>query len=267
MAVLFLALPPGARAQALSDVYDCVIEPYEVVELGSSANGVLAEVPVERGDRVKAGQLVARIESSVEKAAVELARVRADSDAAVDSRLARLKFQRARLERNRKLHEKNAISKGELEEIQTEVELAELDLRQARVDQRMAELELQRATGILERRKVYSPVDGVVMQRELSVGEFVHEQSTVMTIARLDPLYVEAYLPAAIYEEVRVGMQARVQPKEAVKGSFDAVVSVRDRVLDPASGTFGVRLKLDNPDYRLPAGIKCRLSLGIEKTP
>ena len=50
-------------------------------------------------------------------------------------------------------------------------------------------------------------------------------------------------------------------PESPVGGRHNARVHVVDRVMDPASGTFGVRLELQNPGLRLPAGIKCKLNL------
>jgi len=54
-------------------------------------------------------------------------------------------------------------------------------------------------------------------------------------------------------------MPAEVYPEDPVGGRYDATVDVVDRVFDAASGTIGVRLNLRNPDYALPAGLKCQV--------
>ena len=59
---------------------------------------------------------------------------------------------------------------------------------------------------------------------------------------------------------IKVGMQAEVTPENPVGQVYKAKVTIVDRVIDAASGTFGVRLELPNPKYRLPAGLKCRVS-------
>ena len=84
-----------------------------------------------------------------------------------------------------------------------------------------------------------------------------------MKLAQLDPLRVEVFVPISMLGRIRVGMQAEVMPEEPVKGTFKARVIVVDRVADAASGTFGVRLELPNPGYRLPAGLKCKVDLGV----
>jgi multidrug efflux pump subunit AcrA (membrane-fusion protein) len=53
-------------------------------------------------------------------------------------------------------------------------------------------------------------------------------------------------------------MTVPVRPEVPVGGTYPARVTVVDRVVDAASGTFGVRLQLPNPGYRLPAGLKCK---------
>jgi len=59
---------------------------------------------------------------------------------------------------------------------------------------------------------------------------------------------------------IKVGMQADVTPENPVGQVYKAKVTIVDRVLDAASGTFGVRLELPNPKYRLPAGLKCKVT-------
>ncbi len=58
-------------------------------------------------------------------------------------------------------------------------------------------------------------------------------------------------------------MEATVLPEEPVGGEHRAEVTVVDRVVDAASGTFGVRLELPNPDYAIPAGLKCRVEFPL----
>ena len=78
-------------------------------------------------------------------------------------------------------------------------------------------------------------------------------------LAEIDPLYVEVILPVSLYGQIKNGQRAQVFPEKPVGGVYDAAVKVVDRVVDGASGTFGVRLQLPNPGYRIPAGIKCRV--------
>ena len=80
-----------------------------------------------------------------------------------------------------------------------------------------------------------------------------------MRIAQLDPLYVEAVVPNEFYGRIAQGTHARVYPGAAGDESYETEVAVIDRAGDAASGTFGVRLTLPNPDYKVLAGVRCVL--------
>ena len=82
----------------------------------------------------------------------------------------------------------------------------------------------------------------------------------ILKIADIDTLHVEVILPVEAYGKVKVGSKADVLPDPPVGGKYSAVVTVVDRVLDAASGTFGVRLQLPNRTRMLPAGVRCKAS-------
>jgi multidrug efflux pump subunit AcrA (membrane-fusion protein) len=81
----------------------------------------------------------------------------------------------------------------------------------------------------------------------------------VFTLAQLDPLRVEVYLPVALHGRIRPGMAGEVMPELPEATPVAARVAVVDPVMDAASGTFGVRLALPNADRALPAGIRCQV--------
>lgn len=104
-----------------------------------------------------------------------------------------------------------------------------------------------------------SPIDGVVTERLLGPGEYRNEQNPILTLAQIDPLRVEVFVPTSQYGRIRIGSSAQIHPQQPIGGSYPAVVTVVDQVLDAASGTFGVRLALPNPALQLPAGIRCKV--------
>lgn len=135
--------------------------------------------------------------------------------------------------------------------------MAQLALEAAETEHRVAQVEYQRAKARLDRRTIHSPVDGVVVDVDMSRGEYVHEQATVMRIAEIHPLNVEVFVPVRRYGTIAVGTSADVMPEPPIGGTYRAAATVLDLVFDPASRTFGVRLELPNPDYVLPAGLRC----------
>jgi multidrug efflux pump subunit AcrA (membrane-fusion protein) len=91
----------------------------------------------------------------------------------------------------------------------------------------------------------------------MSPGEVVDEE-TILRIARIDPLWVETLLPASEFGQVSVGMRATVTPEVPGDEVHTAQVVMVDRVIDPASGTFSVRLELPNPEHVIPSGLHCQ---------
>jgi multidrug efflux pump subunit AcrA (membrane-fusion protein) len=133
-----------------------------------------------------------------------------------------------------------------------------MQVEDALENKRLAELEFRRAAEVINRMTVRSPIDGVVVERYLSPGEYIENQA-IVKLAQIDPLNVEVIIPVALFASIKVGMRAKVIPEAPVGGQYTAEVKIVDRVIDAASGTFGVRLELPNPNYRLPAGLKCRV--------
>ena len=260
-ALALVALAGGAaRAQAsllATTELDCLMEPRTVVQLGSPVTGVLDEVAVDRGDTIQAGQLLAKLESGVEEATVALARARAGNDVPIQARTARLEFQRKREERTETLFKKNVVSREQMDTATTERRLAELDLREVEMEKDLAQLQLRQADELLNQRMIISPIDGVVVERALSPGAYVNEQSHVFTVAAMDVLNIEVFVPIDLYGLVTLGMRGEVRPSDPVGGVYDATVVIVDELFDPASDTFGVRLELPNTDRELPAGLRC----------
>jgi membrane fusion protein, multidrug efflux system len=201
VAAVLAEVPAAADATELS----CLIEPYVVVTVSTATDGVIETVTVDRGDLVKKGQVLATLESTVEKATVAVNRARAEL-----------------------------------------------------TNKRLADLELHRAAAELAQRTIQSPISGVVVQRLLYPGEFA-KQSPILKLAQIDPLRVEVFAPVMMLGKIQPGMRGQVTPEAPVTGVHAARVTVVDRVVDAASGTFGVRLELPNPDHRLPAGLKCKV--------
>lgn len=253
VAVLFPAVPRAAG-------YPCLIEPHLTVDLSTAVEGVLDSVEVRKGDLVEKGQVVARLESAIEQALVEQAKARVAMQSAILAREVALARHREKLDRAVKLSSQKFVSDDELDELESAVDLADLELRTERENKRLAEIELERTRAQLEQRTIRTPVTGVVVQRYLNPGEFAQAQP-IVRIAQLDPLNVEAVLPGEDYGRVQEGMPARIRLSEPGGRVIEAEVSSVEKVIDAASGTFGVRVEVENPGYGIPAGLECELNL------
>lgn len=256
-----LALPSPAVAVPADQPLGCLIQPDQVAELGSPVIGLLEQVHVERGDFVRKGQVLATLSADVEQASLSVARTRAEADADVRAAQADFDYNRQRLARSEDLRRQNFISEQALEQVRAEAEIALQKLAQAEEQRRVWGREFDLAQSQVAQRVIRSPFNGVVVERYRYPGERV-EEKPILKLASLDPLRVEVFMPASRYGQIKPGMVLAVQPELPGTESYEARVARVDRVIDPASNTFRVQLRLPNPKQALPAGLRCKVVLG-----
>lgn len=265
MPILWRELSLATAALLLSGVptlatisSDCIIVPHSTAKLGAAARGIIRTITVDRGDRIKQGEVLARLEDSEERSLEHLARIQVDDETSITLAEKRIEVAESQAKRLTQLSDKSLIAKGDAESAELEAATARLQLKRAKVERELAQERLRGAQAAIERKTVRAPFDGVVVRRVLSPGELYNEQDPILVIARTDPLYVETYLPAANLPDLRWGIAAQVTPETGQR--FSAKVTVIDTVLDSATGTFGVRLEVPNSDHAIRAGQRCRLS-------
>lgn len=256
LALLVAGVAPAAGIEPVS----CVLTPSRTVDVASPTEGVLAAVLVERGDRVAAGQPLARVESSIEEAALAAARHRAQSDAAILSRAAQLREAEQRLAQTETLRARGVAAETQFNQVVAEVAVARALLREAQDQRETARLEVRRAEALLALRTIRAPIDGVVLDRRLDAGEYASEQAPVVTVVAVDPLHAEILLPSEALGAVEVGARVEVAAAGPRPAGAQGVVTVVDPVVDPASRTFGVRVAVPNPAGALDAGLRCAVS-------
>jgi RND family efflux transporter MFP subunit len=249
----------AAAAQPLG----CLIEPHRVIDVGSPVIGVVESVKVERGDRVARGDVIAVLRADVERAAVNVAATRANVAAELQAAQANYDLARQKHTRAEELRRQNFISAQALDQARAEAEVAEQRLAQAREQRRISARELELAEAQLGLRTIRSPVTGVVVDRYMFGGERV-EEKPIVRVATVDPLRVEMVVPAALYGTIATGATLTVTPELPTATPRQAKVTLVDSVIDGPSNTFRERLELPNPKYELPAGLRCKVDLGID---
>ena len=259
-AMSMLTVAAGLCVSTVSPVWAaemaCVIKPFAEISIGTPVEGLIQTVPVDRGDWVTKGQVIVTLESSLEEATVALAKAKAEAEAVLKSSQVKVGFSSRKLERAMDLFKTNSIAQHDVNEAQTEKALAEMSYKEASENKGLAELELHRALAALHLHTIRSPINGVVVDRLLSPGELAR-QTPVMKLAQIDPLRVEVYAPLSLLGKLKTGMRADVRPEGKGQPVYQAKIVVVNRVVDSASGTFGVRLEMPNPNNAIPAGLAC----------
>ncbi|WAC26072.1 efflux RND transporter periplasmic adaptor subunit [Ancylobacter sp. SL191] len=262
LAQLLAVAPAFAQGRALEDSsFDCLVDAPARVKLSAAVPGLIEAIHVERGDRVKKGQLLVELESNVERAQLAIARSRARNDQPVKAAQARVKFTAQAADRIIRLKQTNpgAVTALQFDEVTSQADIAAFNLREAELNLEAAALDVERALAVLDQKRVVSPIDGIVVERTMEAGEYRNEQSSILTLAQIDPLQVEVFIPVAYYGATPPGRHAEVTFDAPLASRHQATVTVADQILDTGSGTFAVRLTLPNPDLAIPAGLRCRL--------
>lgn len=250
-------------ASSAATAYDALIEPSQTIELRSPVTGLIERVNAVRGGTVKKGAVLVSLDTSVERAAAELARYRSTMEGGLRASESRIAYAERKFKRRSELAEKNYGTAQEREDAELEQRIAQAEAQAARENRQVAKLEHDLANAQLNLRLLKSPIDGVVMEQSLRPGEMAEpgdNKPPVLKLAQVDPLRVSVILPAALYPKLKMGMKAEVVPEKPMEGRYPVAVTMIDRVIDAASGTFRVYLALPNPNGALPGGLKGKVT-------
>lgn len=249
----------GTAAAQPRTGWDCLIDPAQVVEVRAAADGLIARVNVRRGDTIRRGQVLVELQSGPERVAVEAARYRSQMEGPQALASQRVRHANAKLERADQLLKDRFVSVQARDEAESELRLAQSELRTATENRELAAIEWRRAQEQLALRTMLAPFDGVVLDRLLNPGDLAEAgagRKPVLRVAQVDPLKVEVIVPAVRFGSIRPGTRVTVTPV-GLPGRHTGTVSAIDKVIDAASGTFIVRLDLRNPAHAIPAGVRC----------
>ena len=242
--------------------YDCVMDAARIISLSAKTPGVLEEVLVVKGQRVAKGDVIARTDGSMERAALKILQARAASTAVIDQQKARLDFAKAQLDRAEQLAKQNAQSAVKVEELRYDLALATTQLQQAEADRESALAEAERAEIAVENTNIRAPVAGVITEVSLSAGEYMTADRHVAILAQTDPIHVDAFLPAEEFTQVHPGLPVVIHPELPAGSTIKGTILSVDPLFDAASRTFGIRVALPNADNAIVGGQRCQLALG-----
>lgn len=220
--------------------------PNKSIEVGFDIRSVVAEVKVERGQHVKAGDLLMKLDDREERATLEVARLRMDVSHQIAEAQARLDLARVQYEREKSILDKGSGNPSLVQEKEAEVKVAEARLAQASLEGAIARAQYEAQLQRVEKYSKKSPIDGIVREIIKFEGENVDETRPVIEIVSIDPLYIEVRLLSNdIVRQMTLNQTVRVKYGD---GEFkNATVNFIDPVGDARSGTRFVRLEVPNP--------------------
>jgi HlyD family secretion protein len=248
------------------------IGPAEQVSVRPEVNGRISELPVDIGDRVKAGSLLfslddkdLRIELDTRKKEIESAQLQVEK--------AKLQMEQTErdFQRDRKLFDSKLVSEQVFETTRQtwdsagkDYQLAMNSIERSRANQAMSEEKLSKT-------RVKAPFDCTVLTRPISVGQAVsgsggfNSGTEVMTIANLSDLIIAAHVNQSDVTRLKTGMEVRVQI-EAVAGlvitGIVERISPQATIINNIKG-FSSRIRLKSPDPRVQPGMTANITIPV----
>ncbi|MBW2147353.1 MAG: efflux RND transporter periplasmic adaptor subunit [Deltaproteobacteria bacterium] len=204
------------------------LKPWKNVRLASDVAGIIEEVLVTEGKRVKKGMPLFRIDVRAMKARLEQAR-------------AELTLARRTYERYRPLAESGAISKNQWDK-------AVADLESSQAAYKMAQIELNRGT-------VKAPMDGIINSVPVELGEFVHRGDHLADLVQVDRLKAEVAIPERYVAGIRPGTRVTLRVDPYPDKTFIGTITHVSLVADEKTRTFLSKVRVDNKKGLLKSGM------------
>lgn len=233
------AIPVETATATRGDIYamysgTAPIEAFADATVIAKVRGEIREILVEEGDEVRDGQLLARLDG--DRLRLEMRQARANLQ----------KLQRD-FQRNIDLKERGLISIGDFEKIKYEMEALEATYK-------LAQLELSYT-------EIRAPIDGVIAQRFIKVGNTIDVNAKTFQVTSLEPLVSYLYVPEREYRRINAGQSAGIRIDALQQTEFAATVARVSPVVDPATGTFKTTIEVSDPTRRLKPGMFGRIDI------
>ncbi len=259
MACVSACMPTTSHSATSSIIeVETFTEPYRRIEVPAAEMGVLSELLVEEGDEVTQMQLLARVDDSVLKISLQVAKAARDADGVMNSAATELTLRQQQLHSYLELHQRGNASPREVERAEQSHVQALTRVETVREELEIRGLEYERILAQLKMREIRSPMNGVVVKIEKEAGEFVSPTDpVVLQIVELQRLKAVFSVPMAVAE--RLTKQQTVwmwvgRTSQRVPG----VIELVSPITDAESGTVRVKIRIDNRDQKIPSGVICR---------
>ncbi len=245
----------------------------EQVQLRPEVIGQVEELYVKEADRVKKDELVITLEPKTYQAQVEQAEARVRiQQIAIERQRLMIKTLADRFERQKTMFARKLVDEDSYEALESELALARVDLRSLQESLAQSRAALDQAEELLSKTRIRSPIDGVVIQVDIKVGETVIAGttnipgSTMMVIADPSETLTEVQVDEADIAQVREGQSADIfaaaYPDTPLSGTIQSIASVARKSPGQASLSFLVKILLDKQDtMKIRPGMSVRADI------
>ena len=262
-AAVLITASSAITAPVDTDAVIGVTEPQEQIDLSFPESGVIRSLPVEEGDPVSKGQVLAQLDCRVLESQLAIAQMRAESPAAIQSATATLDMRRQRLSELEKLAASQNANADELSRAKADHEIAQADLQLAHESVTEHKLEAQQFEAQIEQRTLRAPFDGVVATITRDEAASVSpSDGPIIRLVKLDTLELVVHIDHRRLDDLKTGQTLSVEAVDRPISGTGTIAFISP-VIDPSSGTARLRITLPNEDGRHRSGVKYRVNLPV----
>ncbi len=263
--VTTILMPASGQAPDMSGsatmIYEGFTEPRHNIMVAAAEIGRLDAVDVKVGDRIKAGHVIGQLEDSLQVASVKIAALQSTLTGELEATKAEAELNQARAHKLRQLASEGMARPDELRRAEADLRISLARQLAAEEQLRLRSVELERYQLQLERRKIRSPMAGVVSQVFHQPGEYITPgDPAVIRLLVMDKLFAVFNIPVEDIIDTKPGAPVRVYLRSS-SATLDAKVTSIAPDIDGESGTVQIRVELDNSHGKLLAGDRCTLKL------
>lgn len=245
-------------------VYVGTLEAETAADVATRSAGQLVEVRADVGDRVRRGEVLARVDAADERERIGQAQANLEmAQATLAQRRAALGIAETTAGRTAALFEENLVPRQQLDAIEAEVAGARAQVGVAEAQVAQARAALSAAQVALEQTLVVAPFDGVIGRRHVELGAFASQNDPVFQVADLSTIRVTVSLPERQAALVERGQPAVVEMRSLPGETFRGRVARVSDVLDPRSNTAEAQVELANPGARLKPGMFAQVTIAL----
>lgn len=256
-----LVLGAASQPSANDAGYTCVSRPSDVRDLGFSIRGKVAELSVRPGQVVRKGDLLVRLDDSVQKQIVEFTRLQSQDKSNIQLAQSDLEYRTKEVELIEQALANQASNDAQLREARYRVSQARITLGAATTQQQLRATELGREQSQLDLMQIQSPIDGTILDIRKRAGETVDEGTPVMTILTVDPLWLDASVPIRDAAGISLGQVASVVFEDTDdKAPMTGTVIYKSPAGNAGARQVQIRVEVKNPG-RIPSGMHGRVTL------
>ncbi|MEA3416873.1 MAG: efflux RND transporter periplasmic adaptor subunit [Thermodesulfobacteriota bacterium] len=234
-----------------------ITEPINDVTLSLDVSGAIRSIFFKEGALLKKGQAILEVDNRLENLEVKRRKLIWESKAEVNAALERVITLKSLLESTRVLYENTgSVSKEELDEKELDYKLALAEQERLEIAEERERVEHEMAVETLRKRTLFSPINGVIIELFLDLGETCEANQALVRVVNTSKCFFVCNIEERLGRELRMGQSVYIELQTGSKSlKKKGTIAFVSPVVDPASGLLEVKVQFDNSGGEIWPGV------------